>query len=792
MSAWSRALAVLMISCAFLAPVWAEEEPKPEPAKKKTYGTRQGAGVGREQMWPAPTAEDWAKPCLLQFQRTWADARAVSKETGKPILCCINMDGEIASEHYAGVRYRQAEIAEIYKPYVCVIASVYRHTPRDHDDQGRRILCPRFGSVTCGEHISIEPILFEKFLDGQRVAPRHIMVDLDGKEVYDVYYVNDTAGVFDSVRDGPEKVAPPKPDLVRGDRPLVERVASRHAEDRQAVEAAYQRGDAAMRKRLLEAAVKHPEAAPLDLLRLAVFGLDVDATKLARAALAKTGSQDATELISEALQAPMAEPERQALIGALKRLGGNSALARWLAGVHSGLAAKPGTVDAAAWAKARKDGTYPAPRTVDAPLVTRAEDMARKAHENPDDPEPRLEFAESTLELALETRRTYAVNPARGKKIAKHLYADATRVALEAEKLGATGWRVNAILALASYYAGDVPTGYTRADAAMKVMPAGASDWKSMALVTVFAESRWKTIKQAVRDNKSWPPSYLADLDAAYSILRKHPLGTDAQVVWHYELLTWLGARAKAVGVLHDGLERFRDSAPLHERLRKHVLRRRGPAGLESAYDTLLERYKDPARLEAYAAVASITAGDQWRRRRQYEKALASYTRGIEHYEAAIRAHDAHAGGGAIAIALTLASRARVHYELGEDAKALEDIVASFGRSPDSAGTRDGANVTPGETAQMLLTRLRENDVESAKRLAAAMGRLDPYLLRPDAGLLGSDQPRGGAGNPAGPRPAGPQPGDAKADEAKPEDAKPEEAKPAGAGADGAKPEGGK
>src|SRR5262245_686908 len=139
-------------------------------------------GVTREQMWPAPTAEDWKKPCLIAWERSWDDALAVARETGKLILVCVNMDGEIASEHYAGVRYRQPEIAKLYEPYVCVIASVYRHTPRDHDEQGRRILCPRFGSVTCGEHIAIEPGLYEKFMDGERVSPRHIAVELDGKE----------------------------------------------------------------------------------------------------------------------------------------------------------------------------------------------------------------------------------------------------------------------------------------------------------------------------------------------------------------------------------------------------------------------------------------------------------------------------------------------------------------------------------------------------------------------------------------------------------------------------------
>jgi len=53
------------------------------------------------------------------------------------------MDGEIASEHYAGIRYRNPDIAALYEPYVCVIASVYRHTPRDYDEQGSLYLLIR-------------------------------------------------------------------------------------------------------------------------------------------------------------------------------------------------------------------------------------------------------------------------------------------------------------------------------------------------------------------------------------------------------------------------------------------------------------------------------------------------------------------------------------------------------------------------------------------------------------------------------------------------------------------------
>ena len=204
----------------------------------------------REAMWPAPTAEDWRRPCLITWQRSFEDARAVSEETQKPILVCVNMDGEIASEHYAGIRYRDPDIAKLYEPYVCVIASVYRHNPRDHDEEGRRILCPRFGSVTCGEHIWIEPGLFEQFFEGQRVAPRHIAVELDSKEMYDVYYAFDTDTIFDTLREGIEQREIQPKTIVRGDRTLGERVASPDVEDRMAVEAAYLAGDRAARRKV--------------------------------------------------------------------------------------------------------------------------------------------------------------------------------------------------------------------------------------------------------------------------------------------------------------------------------------------------------------------------------------------------------------------------------------------------------------------------------------------------------------------------------------------------------------
>ena len=275
-------------------------------------------GVTREQMWYAPTADDWKKPVQITFQRTWEDALALSQEQKRPILVCVNMDGEIASEHYAGVRYRMPEIAKLYEPYVCVIASVYRHNPRDYDDEGRRIPCPRFGCVTCGEHIAIEPMLYEKYMDGRRIAPRHIMVELDGKEMYDVFYAWDTDSVFERIKKGiADRTIQAEP-IVRGDKSILERVKSRDVRDREAVEQAFAGGEPQLKDSLLKVAATMGGDAPVDLLRMGVLGLDVERANAARRALSQTNQEGAIDLIGEALKAPLAEAERNQLVDALK------------------------------------------------------------------------------------------------------------------------------------------------------------------------------------------------------------------------------------------------------------------------------------------------------------------------------------------------------------------------------------------------------------------------------------------------------------------------------------------
>lgn len=674
------------------------------------------AGVTREQMWPAPTAADWNLPCLIQWQRSWDDAVAISRQTKQPILVCVNMDGEIASEHYAGVRYRQPDIAKLYEPYVCVIASVYRHTPRDYDEQGRRIPCPRFGTVTCGEHIAIEPLLFEKFMDGRRIAPRHIMVELDGKETYDVFYAWDTQSVFDSIKNGIADRKQQTTPLVRGDRPILDRVASHDSVDKAAVEAAFAQADAEQRKRLLEAALAHPEAAPTDLIRLGVLDLDPRIQELARQALAATSSEGAVDLIAETLSAPIPAVDRDALVGTLDRIGETSLRAKSFANVHKGLSTRSGAVDVDAWTRALAEAP---PADASGAAYSPAFDQQDRVVEGKD-AEAKVALAEDFL------KRAEDVEP----KIARALVQDAKRLALDAEALGAKGWRVNAVLAVCAHSLGDAEQARTRAEAAVSSMPTDVQDWNAMAVLALFAQARQKAISDAVVAKRDWPPQWLTDLNAAYGVLARHPYGSDAHVAAHYDFLRWFKARRQANQVLDAGLDRFSDSWLLHERLRTRVLEEQGLDGLEPTYAKWLEAGTVTGGKLWYAGFASSVAAEYERRFGDLDAALRVYDHAIALYDRAREADPTLAEAADTQAAIAIGAKARVALERGDDVNALTWVVASLERKESAGATQDGLNLTTIDTAKMLRARLRETKQDAAAAtLEAKLRSIDPKLL---------------------------------------------------------------
>ncbi len=683
-------------------------------------------GTSREGMWPAPTAEDWSMPVLVPWERTFEDALRVAELTKKPILVCVNMDGEIASEHFAGIRYRRTETAALYEPYVCVIASVYRHNARDYDQQGRRVPCPRFGTVTCGEHIAIEPLLFEEFFDGKRIAPRHIAVELDGKETYDVYYSWDTKTVSAALTYGVADREPPRP-LANDDLPVVERVASPHVADRVAVEVAYQQGSREVRRSLIDAVMTHRDVDQIDLLRMAIFGFDLELARLARQALVQCDSESAVDLIAEALKVPMDQAEREALIEAAVRLAEKYPRARTLVAVHRGLASGSERIDVEAWSRPMSETGATAYEAQDP--ASEMDARSRAAAEHPDDAEAHLALAEAFHERGAE--------PGIERRFARVLLEDAQRSALRARELGATGWRLNGLLAVVSAALGERGAAREHAAAAIESrMPAPDPAFSStrhrdaLTVLALYAEARQRAIAAAYRERKIWPAEWLADVHAAYAVIARHPLGTDEHVSSHYDFLRWLGATPRATEVLEQGLARFPESWILHDRLRAAVLWEKGPDGLESTYQEMLARPDASPNLDWFAGYASLVAAEHHRRSGGSAEALAAYERGIAHYQRGIEKNPDSRASADHYVALALAGRARIELEQGELERATDDILACFDRMPDAAATPDGLNVSPVDTANMLRSRLDEaGRDELAARVRAGLAALDPRLL---------------------------------------------------------------
>ncbi|MFM1873934.1 MAG: hypothetical protein RL398_3356 [Planctomycetota bacterium] len=710
--ALSRPAAALLAVAAALVSLRAQE------------GVPQPQGLVPEQMWPAPTAEDWKKPVPIQWQRTWEDAVRLSQETKKPILVCVNMDGEIASEHYAGIRYRDPEIAKLFEPYVCVIASVYRHNPRDYDEQGRRIECPRLGCVTCGEHIALEPLVYEKFLDGKRISPRHIMVELDGSESYDVFYTWDVVSVLDTLRDGIKNRTIQALPVVKGDRSLLEKIASPDSSDRAEVEKAFAQAQAAQKQAMLEAALKLGENAPIELLRQAMYGLDPELAQKARGGLLAAKDPGTVDLLVDSLQTPVAADERKALVAALRKFGAQNQKARIVATAHEGLAGQQTVLDTSRWQKSLTGAEYAASvGAYDAAAKAAASEKALATA--PKSPEALLDLAEASLVQALETGAGAGPGAVRqAERMRSMLLEDAERTLQRAVDAGATGWRPAAAKALLARERGRTEDAYAAAVLAAPELPPDAPGRIAMEVLALFAEARQEAIVAAVRGKQEWPGQWMTDVHATYSVLARHPLGTDRQVAHHYDFLKFFGA-PDTDAVLDRGLARFAVSPLLHERHRARILAKNPVEALERDYEQRLAQEGCPPAMQWYAGYASLVAAEQHRRRNRDADALAAYGRAIGHYEQ--YRDGTGAGDGAHYLAMAHGGVARVVLTQGDLDGCFAALERMFATSPAAAAAVDGLSVTGMQTAEMLRGRaLDQKRDDLLTKLAAALKALPP------------------------------------------------------------------
>lgn len=693
-------------------------------------------GLVPEKVWPAPTADEWCKPVVIQWQRTWEDAVRIARETRRPILVCVNMDGEIASEHYAGVRYRDPEIGKLYEPYVCVIASVYRHNPRDYDAEGRRIPCPRFGCVTCGEHIALEPVVYDKFLDGKRIAPRHIMVELDGTKAYDVFYTWDTESVFQAIDHGiKQRSITPLP-VVRGDRSLLEKVQSPDSRDRAEVEQAFAAGDAARKRSLLDAALQLGADAPVELLRLAAQGLDPDLAQQARRGMLQAQDPGTVDLLADTLRTPLAASERQALVAALGRFADRSTKARTFANAHRGFASERATLDTGRWQQALAGGDYAARVQAEDPAeLGAASDRALAAE--PAAPGPRIAAAEASLLQALALPRTGS-RPQQAFR--RMLLEDAERSAAAAVALGGSGWQLDAVCAVVAAELGRRASAYEQAIAAAAGMPPEAPGPLAVECLALFAEARQVAIIAAVKQKRDFPPQWTTDVHAAYAVLDRHPLGRDHHVADHFDFLDFFGT-PEAMQVLDAGLRRFPASAPLHARLRQTLLQHGTPEALLADYARRLAEPGGAPALQWFGGYAALCAAEAYRRQQQSDRARDAYRLGLERFTG-YRAQSG-ADDGEHYVAMAHAGLARIALEGGDLEAAWQSLQHAFAAAPLAAASLDGLGVTAVQTADMLRARAEAAArVDLVQDIDRALAALPPEALAVPEYERGQPNPR--------------------------------------------------
>jgi hypothetical protein len=684
------------------------------------------SSLTEEDMWPAATAEGWKKPVLVQWQRSFDDAMRVARERNMPLMVCVNMDGEIASEHFAGVRYREPQTAAQMSRYVCVIASVYRHTPRDYDELGQRVPCPRFGTVTCGEHIEAERELYGKYFDGRRISPRHIVLDLEGNETFDVYYSWDTQTVFTAFVAGVEGWPEPAPPEERSIEGLTK---SADVADRQRLERVYVTGDAEVRREILRTLATEHVVDQTEVLRAAIFGLDLELSALAREALAQCETEGALDLMAEALKVNLPDSERAVLLEAVERLAATSKRARALLALHQGLPAASPWIDAGRLEVVTREYESAAGSRSSIGTLEAASDSVSA---DTNDGAAQLALAEALLARA---------HAAPNDPLAELWTRDALAAAYEAERAGQAGARVDAVIAVAKDALGDPRMATQRAIRAVEggllLAPndpaaAPALDPQTVnRVVRLFADARRRSIYRAYRRGDEWPPEWLSDVNGAYDVLVEAQLEDESVLVEHYDFLRWIGATPRAGEVLAKGLARFPDSPELHGRLRARVLWEDGPSGLEREYAQRLAQAaadESPSQVTWFAGYASLIAAEHWRQRSEFDEADASYRRSIERFELSASEFPDGADSCRHYATLAEAGLARLALQAGELERCTTLLLAAVARRPASAETQDGLGLSPLMTAKMLKARLAES--AAPERAAEFQAALDHLLSR--------------------------------------------------------------
>lgn len=632
-----------------------------------------------------------AEPPRIEWQRDIEDALAAQQATGLPLLVVANMDGETFNDRFAKSVYRDPMFIAATRGYICVIGSADRHNERDYDATGRRIECPRFPGCTCSEHINIEPELFRRWFGGKRTAPRHIGVAADGKILFDRFLDMSMQTAIDAIvaNQGTPKVPLDAPADIDA---LMQR---RDGLARRTLESLYQRGDAAQRRRLLEAAANGP--APFDLLRRGLRDPDQTLVTLAAAALAKVANAESRIDVEDAL-AKIRDPEvERALLARLTELGRSDPATSRLA-AH--LTIGPGELPppwSGPWATAAFTGTDR--QTIEAEL-DRCEAALRTMP------------TEDLLRLQLATAQAGLAHwlVAQGGKAPELWFEDARRNAAKV-KSPALQAEALAVATIAAWYGGDSQGAHTALAQTLGKKSSRQPDaWLAAAFLDVLMPlTAQLAYGRAQPDSPAVLRTELERVQGALGLLvDRNAFPFDSGALAGIALLEFCGMRRAARDHLASLTQRMPGSVVAHERWQARLLIDLGADGLIDAYAKFVTKATDAPTAEWFAAKASLVAAEQHVRDGRQQEATACYADVVARMQRSCGGNADYTATADHHIVLALAGGAALKFATGDAAAAVADLVRAAALRPESLDVEDGLQQKPRTIAARIAEALRQ------------------------------------------------------------------------------------
>lgn len=653
----------------------------------------------------SPVAQTPGNGARIEWQRSLDDALAVQKATGLPLLIVVNMNGEVFNDRFATVTYLDPAFVESTRGYVCLVCSPDRHNERDYDAEGNRIECPRFPGCTCSEHNNVEPLVYERWFNGKRNAPRHVGVSPDGKVMFDRYLDQSMATAIEAI--AKHRGTPKNTPLPTNVNELFTRcdAAARHALEQQ-----FRSGDVATKKALLTAAAKATNR-PFDLLRMALRSDDDTIFSLAATALAAVATKEALIDVEDALARADDTTVRSALIACLQKM--DDPMAQRL-GKHAAPVtppAPPGPWNAP-WRTPSFDANDRA--SIEAEL-DRCE-AALKA--TPDDSTMRLRLATAQAAFATLLIRD-------GGKGIEFWLEDAVR---SARKVTATELRteVEGLLSFVYHMQGDdVAAAQAITAASHAPRPAHPIEpWLATRALatgvvidarTVFANGD----SAKSRDLRAEVERTVLALTLAAS--RNAMLGEDDWLAAS-GLLEIAGLRHDARGCLVQALASLPGSQRLHERWRARLLVDLGAEAMRRSYAKFVDGTQDKATAEWFAGYAALVAAEQHTRDARSPLAIAAYGDAIERFTKSKTGGADFEDTANHFLVLALAGRAPLRLAKGEAEGAVDDLVRAAALRAASLDDDDGLQRKPRAIASRIQ---RELEQQGKTELAA---KLKPLL----------------------------------------------------------------